>query len=172
MPFLSPGDCPNPGIEPRSPRVQADSLPSEPHQTDSYLNIHILFQILSQNIPLLNPSGISEGQPLPSPLLEKQTQGPHASCVLGLKPSRGPQSQAEQRAQGWKRQEAHPGVRKGLRGPGTTRRRGVLGSAPQHGPVFLTSFGSNSEQAEHGTSSSGSFPATLLPKQHLSRGSK
>ena len=28
------------------------------------------------------------------------------------------------------------------------------------------------ERAEHGTSSSGSFPATLLPKQHLSRGSK
>ena len=30
MPCLSPGDCPNPGIEPRSPALQADSLPSEP----------------------------------------------------------------------------------------------------------------------------------------------
>ena len=29
-PFLSPGDLPNPGIEPRSPTLQADSLPSEP----------------------------------------------------------------------------------------------------------------------------------------------
>ena len=28
--FLSPGDLPNPGIEPRSPALQADSLPSEP----------------------------------------------------------------------------------------------------------------------------------------------
>ena len=30
LPFLSPGDMPNPGIEPRSPALQADSLPSEP----------------------------------------------------------------------------------------------------------------------------------------------
>ena len=29
-PFPSPGDLPNPGIEPRSPALQADSLPSEP----------------------------------------------------------------------------------------------------------------------------------------------
>ena len=30
QPFPSPGDLPNPGIEPRSPVLQADSLPSEP----------------------------------------------------------------------------------------------------------------------------------------------
>ena len=30
LPFPSPGDLPNPGIEPRSPALQADSLPSEP----------------------------------------------------------------------------------------------------------------------------------------------
>ena len=29
-PFPSPGDLPNPGIEPRSPALQADSLSSEP----------------------------------------------------------------------------------------------------------------------------------------------
>ena len=29
-PFPSPGDLPNPGIEPRSPTLQADALPSEP----------------------------------------------------------------------------------------------------------------------------------------------
>ena len=29
LPFLSPGDLPNPGIEPRSPALQADSLPTE-----------------------------------------------------------------------------------------------------------------------------------------------
>ena len=30
LPFLSPGDLPNLGIGPRSPSLQADSLPSEP----------------------------------------------------------------------------------------------------------------------------------------------
>ena len=30
LPFLSPGDLPNPGIEPRSPALWADSLSSEP----------------------------------------------------------------------------------------------------------------------------------------------
>ena len=30
LPFPSPGDLPNPGMEPRSPALQADALPSEP----------------------------------------------------------------------------------------------------------------------------------------------
>ena len=30
LPFPSPGDLPNPGIEPESPTLQADALPSEP----------------------------------------------------------------------------------------------------------------------------------------------
>ena len=30
LPFPSPGDLPDPGIEPRSPALQADSLTSEP----------------------------------------------------------------------------------------------------------------------------------------------
>ena len=30
LPFPSPGDLPNPGIKPRSPALQADSLPMEP----------------------------------------------------------------------------------------------------------------------------------------------
>ena len=30
QPFPSPGDLPNPGMEPRSPTLQADSLPAEP----------------------------------------------------------------------------------------------------------------------------------------------
>ena len=29
LPFPSPGDLPDPGFEPRSPALQADSLPSE-----------------------------------------------------------------------------------------------------------------------------------------------
>ena len=31
LPFPSPGDIPNPGIEPGSPALQAHALPSEPH---------------------------------------------------------------------------------------------------------------------------------------------
>jgi len=30
LPFPSPGDLPNPRIEPESPALQADSLPTEP----------------------------------------------------------------------------------------------------------------------------------------------
>ena len=30
LPFLCPGDIPNPGVKPRSLALQADSLPSEP----------------------------------------------------------------------------------------------------------------------------------------------
>ena len=30
LPFPSPGDLPDPGIEPESPTLQADALPSEP----------------------------------------------------------------------------------------------------------------------------------------------
>ena len=33
LPFPSPGDLPDPGVEPRSPALQADSLPSEPSRT-------------------------------------------------------------------------------------------------------------------------------------------
>ena len=29
LPFLSPGDLPNPGIEPRSPALEADALPTD-----------------------------------------------------------------------------------------------------------------------------------------------
>ena len=45
LPFLSPGDLPNPGIEPESPILQADSLPTEPPgkpRTQTYLILNIL----------------------------------------------------------------------------------------------------------------------------------
>ena len=35
----SPGDLPNPGIEPRSPALQADSLPAEPAGKKIYVNL-------------------------------------------------------------------------------------------------------------------------------------
>ena len=31
LPFPSPGDLPNPAIDPRSPALQTDALPSEPY---------------------------------------------------------------------------------------------------------------------------------------------
>ena len=39
LPFPSPGDLPNPGIEPRSPALQADDLLSEPPGKPSLINI-------------------------------------------------------------------------------------------------------------------------------------
>ena len=36
LPFPSPGDLPNPGIEPRSPTLQADSLQSEKPRGSPY----------------------------------------------------------------------------------------------------------------------------------------
>ena len=39
LPFPSPGDLPNPGIEPRSPALQADTLPSEPPEKEPKLTI-------------------------------------------------------------------------------------------------------------------------------------
>ena len=42
LPFPSPGDLPDPGIESGSPALQADALPSEPctHKYISYLLLH------------------------------------------------------------------------------------------------------------------------------------
>ena len=36
LPFPSPGDLLNPGLEPKSPTLQPDSLPSEPPGKSSY----------------------------------------------------------------------------------------------------------------------------------------
>ena len=50
LPFPSPGDLPDPGIEPGSPTLQADALPSEPPgnpiSSKSLLNIYCIFSIL------------------------------------------------------------------------------------------------------------------------------
>ena len=40
--FPSPGDLPNPGIEPRSPTLQADSLPAEPPEKPvTHYTVHL-----------------------------------------------------------------------------------------------------------------------------------
>ena len=41
LPFPSPGDLPNPGIEPRSPALQADALTSEPPGKPTYMQIKL-----------------------------------------------------------------------------------------------------------------------------------
>ena len=41
MPFPSPGDLPDPGIEPGSPTLQADALPSEPPRKPGVSSIRV-----------------------------------------------------------------------------------------------------------------------------------
>ena len=44
LPFLSPGDPPHPGIEPRSPALQVDSLPlGPPGKTDEQQHKNVIF---------------------------------------------------------------------------------------------------------------------------------
>ena len=49
LPFPSPGDLPNPGIEPGSPALQADSLPTE--QYKSQCKYHLLQCICNSGLP-------------------------------------------------------------------------------------------------------------------------
>ena len=45
LPFPSPGDVPDPGIEPRSPTLQADALTSEPPGKPNLLESSIFLKI-------------------------------------------------------------------------------------------------------------------------------
>ena len=54
--FRSPGDLPNPGIKPRSPSFQADSLPSEPPGKPK-VKVQVLVAHTCQT--LCNPMGCS-----------------------------------------------------------------------------------------------------------------
>ena len=47
LPFPSPGDLPDPGIEPGFPALQADALPSEPPGNSNYCTNYILLRILT-----------------------------------------------------------------------------------------------------------------------------
>ena len=50
FPFPSPGDPPNPGIEPRSPTLQADSLPAELQEKPKNIGVGSL-SVLQQIFP-------------------------------------------------------------------------------------------------------------------------
>ena len=53
LPFPSPGDLSNPGIEPRSPTLQTDALPSEPQEMQTYIfEVHIKQENSSENLHL------------------------------------------------------------------------------------------------------------------------
>ena len=60
VPWPPPGDLPNPGIEPRSPALQVDSLPSEPPEKPKNTGVGSLsllqgiFPILESNQSLLH----------------------------------------------------------------------------------------------------------------------
>ena len=65
LPFLSPGDLPDPGIKPRSPTLQADSLPSEvsgkplrfprPPQIQLWGSFHFVLTLFKQTAPVRGP---------------------------------------------------------------------------------------------------------------------
>ena len=57
-PFPSPGDLPNPGKEPRSPALQADSLPAEPPGKPTNTGVGSL-SLLQQTFPTRNLTGVS-----------------------------------------------------------------------------------------------------------------
>ena len=51
LPFPSPGDLPNPGIKPRSPTLQADTLPSEPPGKPYHTYLWVSSVIMDFNVP-------------------------------------------------------------------------------------------------------------------------
>ena len=55
-----PGDLPNPGIEPRSPKLQVDSLPSEPQWESMNTGVDSLFLSLGD----FPDPGIEMGSPI------------------------------------------------------------------------------------------------------------
>ena len=66
MPFPSPGDLPDPGIEPRSPTLQADVLTSEPHAAAAA-------KLLQSCLTLCDPiAGGPPGSPVPG-ILQART---------------------------------------------------------------------------------------------------
>ena len=63
LPFPSPGDLPDPGIEPRSPALRADALPSEP-PGKPILYIKSLLIPNSQSTFLLFPRPLGSHEPV------------------------------------------------------------------------------------------------------------
>ena len=63
LPFPSPGNLPNQGIEPRSPALQACSLPSEPLQFSSVAQLcPTLCDLMDCNLPGLSVHGVLQAR--------------------------------------------------------------------------------------------------------------
>ena len=56
LPSPSPKDIPDPGIEPGSPALQADSLPSEPPEKQPG-SIHFTYMLMILDCPVLQMHG-------------------------------------------------------------------------------------------------------------------
>ena len=63
LPFPSPGDLPDPGIEPGSPTLRADSLPSEPNKRCSKAHSgHLLQSVWGTGSDFIELGGSSDGR--------------------------------------------------------------------------------------------------------------
>ena len=80
----SPGDIPNPGIEPRSPALQADSLPFEPPGKPGLIIMHLLIHYEFNYVHLIHSVGgfpggsegkVGNGPPPQHSCLENPTDG-------------------------------------------------------------------------------------------------
>ena len=55
LPFLSPGDLPDPGVEPGSPALQADSLPTELEGKPQCHPSPVLYLLVTDSFATLSP---------------------------------------------------------------------------------------------------------------------
>ena len=62
LPFPSPGDLPNPGIEPGSPALQADALPSEPPLNSTHYQSNGCNVVYGQIHPTVDVTVLSSSQ--------------------------------------------------------------------------------------------------------------
>ena len=89
LPFPSPGDCPNPGIELGSPALQTDALPSEPSGKplldDTWVQFHVwVSYCFSKGLPTKTPKRCNGA--LPGPPLYSEEMG---DCLtVGIRISR------------------------------------------------------------------------------------
>ena len=89
-PLPSPGDLPNPGIEPRPPALQVDSLPAEPQGYICVTNVYNQAFHHQTKVPLTSGALIS-AQPLPLQALQRSVQchGPSRRARLRGPPASG-----------------------------------------------------------------------------------
>ena len=94
LPFPSPGDLPNPGIEPRSPALQADALPSEqPRKPKELLNPLLLLLSRFSRVRLCATPLTAAHQAPPSMGFSRQEYWSGVPLPsLSLNPSRTPNS--------------------------------------------------------------------------------